>query len=69
MAIVLVRKFSIRHNGALLPVLAIRERRDGVDYLVRGVPEPGNNGGEKVWVPDGDVWQVALDGEDAQNAD
>ena len=65
MAIVLVRKFYIRYDGALFPVLAIRERRDGVDYLVRGLPEPESNSGEKIWVSDSDVTEVALDAEDA----
>lgn len=64
MAIVLVRKFYIRYDGGLVPVLAIRERRDGVDYLVRGLPEPDSSSGEKMWVSDSDVTEVALDAED-----
>ena len=66
MAIVLVRKFYIEYEGAQLPVLAIRERRAGVDYLVQGLPEPNRSVGEKIWVSDDDVTLVAIDSEDAE---
>jgi len=66
MAIVLVRRFHIGYAGATLPVLAIRERRDGVDYLVQGLPEPNSSVGEKIWVSDDDVTLVAIDSEDAE---
>ena len=69
MAIVLVRKFHIGYAGATLPVLAIRERRNGVDYLVQGLPEPNSSVGEKIWVPDDDVTLVSLHPEDREEVE
>ena len=69
MAIVLVRKFYIGYADAELPVLAIRERRDGVDYLVRGVPAASSSIGEKIWVSDDDVTLVSLHPEDREEVE